>query len=355
MISDKWIKTAVCMYGFLRTYDVTANSLIKHILELNDADLFVFCPDAVGASNIPQGANITDYKIKNRKLISKTDVSGDRVTEKMLKEKYGKYLKKCKIYNYDQSRFEKMANKIEGYCVIPTYRVCSLLYNVSGSVNLMLDYAKEHNTKYDCVILLRPDLAFYSDLVVKKLDLASVWLPLGGGAIDRGNVEIPQYYVEYYKNTLDGEMIRYNSVKFTDQLLISSFDNMSVLGNTFSSLYEYAGKKFPFHAESILYYELCRKGKLGVKYLKDFYYEIFRNNYLTIENHALLNGLSFSEQPKARARDYELQDGITREYMRSVDRGRIKKRIKSIIKLLLYPIKKFTLCLKHFLIWLWKD
>lgn len=348
-------RTAVCMYGFLRTYEITSASLIKHILEKNEADLFIFCPQNVGTSIIPQNVNITEYKIKNSKRIENQDSAGQTITEDKLQQIYGKYLKKCTIYNYSQDKFDKVAKNIEGYGVIPTNRVCSMLYNISGALKLLLDYCTENNDKYDCVILLRPDLAFYSDLNIRDIDLEQVTIPIGGGRLNNGREEVPQYFVEYYKNAYEGELIQYDTHPFTDQFIISSFDNMKVLANLYDKINDYAKKKFPFHPESILYYELCYKPQKSTHVMKDFLYEIFRNNYLAIENHMIAINMYDCKISVANYIDYSIEQLESISYQKQSKKNNCKRWIKNIVKIILMPLKILIRYIKRLLKWLIRE
>ena len=55
------------MYGLLRTHKETALSLKKHVLDVNDADLFIFSPNKAGGLSIPEGVDINLYKSENKK------------------------------------------------------------------------------------------------------------------------------------------------------------------------------------------------------------------------------------------------------------------------------------------------
>lgn len=278
------MKTAICMYGFLRTYDVTAASLIKHIINVNDADLFIFAPNNTGVSIIPEGVDITDYKLNNKNDIKCQDGAGCQVTEDDLARVYGNALKACELYYYDGNIFEKRAENVKSYNVMPTSRVCSMIYNMSNSVRVMRQYAESNSITYDKVILLRPDLAFYSDLDVSMLDSQYVYIPTGGGRLNDGFGEVPQYYVEFYKDVSRGIIIPHRTVPFTDQFIVTDYNAMVKLESMYDTLNEFEEIEFPFHPESMIYYKLALQNNKEVKLLENFRYEIFRNNTLRLDN-----------------------------------------------------------------------
>lgn len=348
------MKTAICMYGFLRTYDVTADSLIKHIIDVNDADLFIFAPDNTGVSTIPKGVDITDYKLNNKKDIKSQDEAGNKVTEKDLKKKYGKALKACELYSYDGSIFEKRAEHINAYNVMPTSRVCSMIYNMSNSVRVMRRYAESNKITYDKVILLRPDLAFYSDLDVSKLDPEYVYVPTGGGRLNDGFEEVPQYYVEFYKNARLGILIPQKSVPFTDQFIIADYSDMVKLEQMYNTLDEFEKIKFPFHPESMVYYKIAFQNNKEVKLLENFNYEIFRNNTLEIDNTGMRYGI-MTNKPDKKIKFTDFTDK-TFERVSFVDAPQIsgRRKFKEAVKVVLRPVRFVCIRVKICLKWLFE-
>lgn len=328
-------KYAVCLYGFLRTYKIVSESLINHILKPNNADLFIFAPNNTGISVIPKDIDINEYKRNNHKELKNQDLQGEIITNDELIKTYSPYLKNCLLYEYNQKKFFDRAASIETLydSLIPKERVCSLLYNISGSVKLLIDYCENNNIQYDGIILVRPDLALYNDLNLENIDLQKINIPIGGGILNVDSLMQKNcFYVDYYKNAEKGILFQYNKYKFTDQLIISSYQNFVCLSQLFENIDEYVNLKLPFHPETILFYELCYKQKIKSNPLDDVLYEIFRNNYSLIEN-----GLMYSSSIKP---------------LNMQNHTRKKLYVKRIIVSFLFPVRCFFKYFRKILVWL---
>ena len=325
-------KYAVCMYGFLRTYKITSNALITHVLKPNEADLFIFAPKHCGVSVIPKDVEINEFKKNNQDKMWQQDLSGSLVTEENLKEKYSSYLKDFLLYDYDFNFFIESAKNIETLYdrIIQKERVCSLLYNISGAIKLLKEYCIKSNIKYDGVILLRPDLAFYEDLDCSEIDMDKINIPTGGGIINKNFLASSNnFFVDYYKNAIEGILFRCNEHPFTDQMIISSFDNMLCLAQLFDNIEHYAELKLPFHPETILFYELCFRQKKKVSVLDSVVYEIFRNNYEPLENGLMLVENNFFQ-------------------LKSTKKIGLKQCIKSVF----LPCRLVCSSMRRFIIWI---
>ena len=298
-------RIAVCMYGMLRTYEKTSKSLIKHILEKNEADLFFYGPNNCGISVI-DGADVTTSKFGNKKRLKAMDAAGKTVDEADLLKIYGDYLKKAYLYNI--SDVDNSASKykvMNSGCVIPIERIVSMFTNISGTLKLAQEYSKENGITYDYILLIRPDLAFYSDVCVNDLDDSQVHVPFGGGILNNGRNYCPQYYSMYYKNVSTGELIEENQHPFTDQFVVSSFSNMMQLENILDKFKEFSSRKLPLHPETLMYYVLSYSTGHKVSIHNDWKYEIFRSDSASIENSYLLNCEQHGDQSKIIASVYD--------------------------------------------------
>lgn len=273
------IKTAVLLYGFLRTYKQTSESLIKNVLEVNDADLFICCYDNTGLSSVSSQQDINDYK---RKQATIDDQLGDFINEKDLYSVYGHYLKDAIIKKYDPEYY-KNACKDCFAIDVPLFRFFSLYDNISKSCGLLNKYVKQKHKKYDAVVLVRPDLNFYSKIDVQQFDLRKLNIPNYGGNIQFNKVN-DLYYVTSYRNILRNEYIPWHDVPFSDQLIISSYENMKCLESLYSNLKTYDSYGIPVcHPETCVYYHLGYKQNLEVK-TNRILYEILRNGESAIDN-----------------------------------------------------------------------
>lgn len=277
------MKVAVIIRGLMRTYDVTKNSLIKNVLIPNDADLFVYTYDVSGSSSIPLSADTTvklnEYKFS--KEYGEQDKLGENVTPESLKKAYGKYLKAFWIVPNDKNLQNKIGKDIQGVQKIgfDTNRIYSAYYTTTQSVKSFDLWCKTHKKKYDAVILMRPDLQIYSQILVNKMDLNEIHIPDNGGNINMcGKTEI--YEVLSYKNVERCEYIPYKTKYFTDQFMISSYENIMRLKNFYSSLLIYENRGFPTaHPESVMFYHMAYLPNIPVA-LEHIEYEILRNNYV---------------------------------------------------------------------------
>lgn len=268
------MKTAVVLFGFLRTFEKTANSLKKHIIEVNDADLFVFAPDRTGIiCSLEEKIGNDDTKL------------GGIVSEARLREIYGDCLKACELWQYDENIFQEEAEKYEIKTVanINPVRIFSMFYHIKKSLQLLQKYEENHNIKYDNIILTRPDLAFYSGVDIKGYDLGNINVTKYRISLDNGAVVEAQAPVFYYKNAVKGILISNHRYVFNDPIVISQHDNIMKLSSVYDRLSELIADRFPFNPESIIWYVLIYLNKLKLD-LKPIEYETFRANMKEIEN-----------------------------------------------------------------------
>lgn len=274
------MKTAVVLFGFLRTFDKTANSLKKHIIEVNKADLFVFAPNQTGIINaLEEKSKNNDTKL------------GRVVSSQEIMNVYGDCLKACEIWEYNEQLFIDQVDKykIETIANINPVRIFSMFYHIKKSLQLLLKYEKLHNIKYDNIVLTRPDLAFYSGVDVRNYNLNDInvtkfRISLG----DERDIIAAQAPVFYYKNVKKGILISNHRYVFNDPIIISSHDNIMKCCSIYDTLEELVKDRFPFNPESILWYILIYLNKLHLN-LVPIEYEIFRANMKEIENVADIN------------------------------------------------------------------
>lgn len=318
------MKIAVCMYGLLRTHKETALSLKKHVLDVNDADLFIFSPNKAGGLSIPEGVDINLYKSENKKNICKMDNDGDLITRDDLFNIYGEKLKGINLYDAQTIKFTQDFSDIAMNDILIPERVLSLFYNMSGAVKLALN----SNVNYDAIVLLRPDLAFYSPLNVDLLNLDEVHIPLGGGKLNDGKEDMPCYYVGYYKNTERGELIRAHAHMFTDQLIVFGKDCFKNIENIYDDLSTFLSRGVPFHPETLLFYGLPYLSNKKVNIHEEWLYEIFRNNTRLIENDDILIKYRLSNELASLNKNIGESAVLTFKY-------RVKRKIKHVLRKLL--------------------
>ncbi|MGX3014159.1 hypothetical protein ACWIVY_09780 [Ursidibacter sp. B-7004-1] len=330
------MKVAVCMYGLMRTFEKTASSLKKHVLEPNKADLYVFSPQKIGKSIIPNNIDINLYKSQNKSEISNMDCDGEIITEEKLRMTYGSYLKGFELYEPEPNLFNLNIDIAMNDILVPS-RVMSLFYNMSNAVKLALN----SDTEYDIIILLRPDLAYYSEIDVTNILEDGIHIPLGGGKLNDGKQAMPLYYVGYYKNMEKGELIQAHKHVFTDQIMVFKKDCYQSISVLFDNVTEYLKNGVPFHPETILYYALVYLNNKNVYLHEEWLYEIVRNNTEIIENDDILIQRSkyssrLDSEGNVRKKLIEENNHLIHSNNRYLEfKLRVKRKIKSAVKRLI--------------------
>ena len=172
-------KTAILLYGYMRTYKTTSSSFLDKVVRPNNADVFVFTYSNEGVSKLDPNLDINSSKNLNA---SNQDKLGDVVTEELLKQVYGDSLVASRIEDYDPSRFKRDSENIFSP-ILPIERIFSLYYNINEAIKLLSEYEKTHNIRYEKVLITRPDLLFYSEIDFNSLDPDLVYVPSYGGNI----------------------------------------------------------------------------------------------------------------------------------------------------------------------------
>lgn len=271
-------KTAVVLYGFLRTYEKTAFSLIKHIIHPNNADLFIFAPNRSGVIN-------DSWYEENAKLNNKDHSLGNTISEEDVVKNYKGKLTKLKLWEYDKEMFNK--DELKNIPIIahinPT-RIVSMFYHIENALKLVEQYEKEHHFKYDYIILSRPDIAFYSDIKTNNCSLESISVSSTIGYLDKKTGQLLQARapVMFWKNVILGEMLEAEKYHFNDPIIISDRKNFAPLFSIYKNVPQFVQIGLPFNPETILFYLLCFKQNLSLKFCDDWQWEIFRSNHKEI-------------------------------------------------------------------------
>jgi len=163
------MKIAVLITGQLRDWKINATNQLKHLIEPNKADVFVYACNKntlhTCGDNITQKYNITTTQTK------------EEIIEDV-KNTYGKHLKVIEVNEnevLDDGNFGTL-----GYF---RTRMQNQMDNIRSGYLLAMKYAEENNFAYDIIVRSRPDNSMYP----KIIDLSS-------GKVEENVVYSTQYY-----------------------------------------------------------------------------------------------------------------------------------------------------------------
>src|SRR5690349_20322855 len=101
-------KTAVLLYGMLRTFRTTAASFQRHVVAPNNADVFYFGPTQSDAPSLMHKGQLDVFG--NVKMNPKGDLdSTDVVSQDDLAATYGPSLRQYRLHHVDQEEFIRQA------------------------------------------------------------------------------------------------------------------------------------------------------------------------------------------------------------------------------------------------------
>jgi hypothetical protein len=137
------MKIALCISGTVRTFKKCYQSLIDNIINLYDCDVFMF---------IQNGENVKDMDLI--KSVKKVIVEPPVLDEKDYK-KYVRHMSSVPLQNFLRQ-----------------------IYNVKMCNDLVLDYEKQKNIKYEWIIRCRTDIIITKKLSdLDKLDNDIIYIP----------------------------------------------------------------------------------------------------------------------------------------------------------------------------------
>jgi hypothetical protein len=167
------MKTAICFYGMLRTNKAVSSSIRRNLIEPLNGDVFICCPDVF-------------FSVLAKDPI-RSQPNPEKVSANYLSGAFGPTLKGHHIINNDPDIYKRIVgekNLPETETLIieegnpnqwtwtgHTYRSLSMFYQIKQTIELMEGYEEREGIKYDCVILLRPDLDIKNLTVIDHLDL----------------------------------------------------------------------------------------------------------------------------------------------------------------------------------------
>lgn len=299
-------KVAILLYGMLRTFRITAPSFHRHVVTPNNADVFYFGPAQSDAPSLAHKGHLDLFG--NVKLNPKGRIdSTGTVLQDDVTAAYGPSMRQYRLHDVDQEEFVRQAaivNREEWIFGLNPARMFSMIFNMEGAVNLLLDYEREHRIRYDFVIITRPDLAFFSPIKARGL-AGQIHIPSGEGFDEWGRKHLRNASVLYYKNVSTGDYLEGGDKHhFNDQLFVLRREDLPCFSQLSKSMTEYLAHKVPASPETIFFLHLCHRQGLKPVYHPEWCYEIYRDGMPIVANVADTSLIQRIDRyhPKARAR-----------------------------------------------------
>ncbi len=273
-------RVAVLLYGLLREYKRTANSLLRHVVEPNDASIFYFGPketdivtrDHDRGERDEHGFFLSNPKGRFTTLAPLADTD--------LASVYGPRLVRSSFHDKPQQDFLDTANAMcsgdDWLFMLSPHRLLSMFYNISGVIELLYQHERASGEIFDEVIITRPDLAFYAP-VSPDMKSGELHIPLGEGFDENGHVPRGNAPAYFYKNAAWGAYVPPGrEVTFNDQVLALRREDLRFIRRLYDQLVRALAARIPASPETILYLLLVKEAGLKPVYHPDWTYEIFR-------------------------------------------------------------------------------
>lgn len=140
------MKIALCLSGFMRSFETTFSNLNKYLLQNYNVDIFI----ATWNINDLHLTSLEEPKILNTYKPVKCNIE--------------------KIINFDilPLKHKNINNKRNINSLL------SMFYKIEQCNNLKSQYEKENNFIYDCVIRFRPDIQLLENIIINNLDKINI-------------------------------------------------------------------------------------------------------------------------------------------------------------------------------------
>lgn len=262
---DKKLRVAVCLSGFLRTWEQTLPALKKHLIERYNADVFIYAPNTAG-------------------------LKADRpISEEELHAAFGENLKSVTLWNYDSARFSSQVRNLN----IPPevngrdpMRTFSALFHVQKANDLKREYEEKQGFQYDFVIKTRADLALFSPVLLEgKNAPQTVYFPATSGFTDRDGKVIQALSAAFpYRNLERGEYIGAGDIFFNDVITFADSKTNDLMATAYENLEEYIQRGVLCNPETLMVYHICHQQRCAIE-MQDFVRSmLFRETDLVVWN-----------------------------------------------------------------------
>lgn len=147
------MKIALCLFGNMRTFDVCAPSLVRHVLKNNDCDIFIHTWDTLNHKTQTWHDNVA----------FRTNTSTKTVRDKILQ-----WYSPVRMIIESQEIVD-MGNIVSANRQISIFGINAMVYSMEQANILRQRYESELGIKYDYVLFTRPDVFFKSDLLISEI------------------------------------------------------------------------------------------------------------------------------------------------------------------------------------------
>lgn len=305
-------KVAVLLYGMLRSFQVTAGSFHRHVVEPNNADVFYFGPAESDAAPTSLSGKVDMFgNLKDNPKGQVDPVTG--VNRTAFVTTYGPSMRRYEFHSVNQDEFVRQAAIVDRkdwiYGLNPA-RLFSMVFNMEGVVHLLEEYERTQGVHYDTIIITRPDIAFFSP-VTARVRSGFLHIPSGEGFDEWGRKHMGNARVVYYKNVLTGDYVEGgDKLTFNDQIFMLSRTNLSCFSDLSKALNEYLSLRVPASPETIFYLHLCLRNGLIVKGHPEWCYQIQRAGMPLIQNIADTSMIRLVDRYHAKAKERFRRDPL---------------------------------------------
>ena len=305
-------KVAVLLYGMLRSFQVTASSFHRHVVEPNNADVFYFGPAGSDAAPTSLSGRLDMFgNLKDNPKGLVDPVSS--VNQAAFLTAYGPCMRGYDFHNVNQEEFARQAAIVERkdwiYGLNPA-RLFSMVFNMEGVVHLLENYERAQGVRYDTVIITRPDIAFFSPITA-PVRPGFLHIPSGEGFDEWGRKHMGNARVAYYKNVATGDFIEGgDKLTFNDQIFMLSRSDLGSFSGLSKAFSEYLSQRVPASPETIFYLHLCLRQALIPKWHPEWCYQIQRAGMPLIENIADTSMIRIVDRYHTKAKERFRRDPV---------------------------------------------
>jgi len=234
------MKVAVVFFGFWRTFPYVQETFRQYVMEPLDADIFFSSPKTMFA--------LTQNEVPEWHYFHS---ASERLVENDIVEFFGSKLKSYELWEHNADVY-KHDISLHGvgerdFANQHTFRMASQLHSRELSINLFERYVKQHNVRYDMVIMARGDVKYYTYFDIGSIDLGKINYPTH--CWTNGNLGI------LHPSSCPSDKLH---KAFNDQMLVGSQDNMLAYTNIYSKSFEYAKEGIHYNTETLLGHHLYK-------------------------------------------------------------------------------------------------